>query len=388
MGKFVRKSGISPYNIGPFESWLSDMAKEGLVFCKFGSFGYRFEKTEPQDNEYRVEISKKPLSKETMQVYRDRGWTFVAGIQDALVFCAPASADYTEIHTDPIEQGYTIKGLTRKNQILGAIIILVTLFYMSMIGYFLIIDPTPVYSFFSFGDPILLSCGIYLIFPFMIIRQMIALTRQKSQLFSGKPISHHADWKKPRRTNFIFNFLLFVVVFVSILNAVLAWSNYFNGDHQLTMDSDLPVPYLTDIEGRQNMIFFGDVKYNNYYTEERGFLVFREYRVYEQAWEDSIDEGAYSAMISSEYYELSIPFLVNGFMDDLMEHNKHYDLELYPEIVPKEIEYDGLDRVLFLPDKYTTGFSIVASKGNRVIYVNYWGEQDYMKVIDAIADSL
>ena len=60
MTKLVRK--IKPadfWRIGEHESWFSDMAKEGLHFHSMGMYFARFKKGEPQEMEYRIEVTPK-----------------------------------------------------------------------------------------------------------------------------------------------------------------------------------------------------------------------------------------------------------------------------------------------------------------------------------------
>jgi len=47
-----------------------------------------------------------------------------------------------------------------------------------------------------------------------------------------------------------------------------------------------------------------------------------------------------------------------------------------------------LDNVLYLPIREKGDFVIAATRGNQVIYVEYYGDENYMTVIDAIAVSL
>lgn len=107
---------VTPYNIGAFESYLSDMAQRGFYLSKVTAFTYRFEKQDPSNMEYRVEFSEEALSQERLNFYEENGWHFVAHFQSVFVYCCDAKKMTCELHTDSAEQSLSltnsIKGLS------------------------------------------------------------------------------------------------------------------------------------------------------------------------------------------------------------------------------------------------------------------------------------
>ena len=73
MNKIVRKVRPADYwRIGERESWLSDMAAQGLHLNKMGTYFAHFKRGEPKRMEYRIEVTKnKRISNEQIDLYDD-----------------------------------------------------------------------------------------------------------------------------------------------------------------------------------------------------------------------------------------------------------------------------------------------------------------------------
>ena len=79
MGKLVKRLILDDmYALGRNESWFADMAKKGLHLKRFGRFFVHFEKGEPKETTYRIDIIKEKPSRERLDVYHDCGWDLVA----------------------------------------------------------------------------------------------------------------------------------------------------------------------------------------------------------------------------------------------------------------------------------------------------------------------
>ena len=80
--KTVRKlTPVSPYDIQSLESWLQDMAREGLYLTKYRNSFCTFTRKAPGAVRYRVEYCKPdrrgPVSppQALIDLYQDFGWT-------------------------------------------------------------------------------------------------------------------------------------------------------------------------------------------------------------------------------------------------------------------------------------------------------------------------
>ena len=101
---------VHSWAIGELESWMSEMAKEGLHFYKMGSHFGKFKKGEPQELEYRIDFinEKKPSdtsdknepSYEQIQAYRQLGWDYVTSYDKFHVYSSPKKRHAMEIPTN------------------------------------------------------------------------------------------------------------------------------------------------------------------------------------------------------------------------------------------------------------------------------------------------
>jgi hypothetical protein len=87
MGKLVKRLMLDDsYAIGRNESWLYHMSQKGLHFKKYGKVFAYFEKGEPKDIKYRIDIIYDEPSQEQLEVYHDCGWDFAAKMEYFMFF--------------------------------------------------------------------------------------------------------------------------------------------------------------------------------------------------------------------------------------------------------------------------------------------------------------
>lgn len=75
------------FHIGRTESWFSVMARKGLHLEKLGLFFITFEKGEPRNTKYRIDILGGNPSEEQLNVYRACGWGHVGQSSHAACVC-------------------------------------------------------------------------------------------------------------------------------------------------------------------------------------------------------------------------------------------------------------------------------------------------------------
>ena len=122
--KTVRKlTPVSPYDIQGLESWLQDMAREGLYLTKYRNSFCTFTRKAPGAVRYRVEYCKPdrrgPVSppQALIDLYQDFGWTYVcpaAGASMSIFFTDDPQAE--EPHTDPPLQGELVDQMARSQR--------------------------------------------------------------------------------------------------------------------------------------------------------------------------------------------------------------------------------------------------------------------------------
>lgn len=94
--------------------------RKGLEASPAGAFLSSFERCEPQQLRYRIELASPALfdddltlPEEQRALYEESGWQFVTRCGLVNVFCAPAGSDAPEFYSDPVSQAATLKALRR-----------------------------------------------------------------------------------------------------------------------------------------------------------------------------------------------------------------------------------------------------------------------------------
>ncbi|MEG0385943.1 MAG: DUF2812 domain-containing protein, partial [Solibacillus sp.] len=146
MTKIVRKVRPGDYwRIGELESWFSDMSAKGLHFQKMGIHFAHFQKGEPKRMEYRIEvIQTKEMSYDQSNLYEENGWDYVASYQYFHVFSSLEEHHAPELHTDPMEQSYTLDQLNKRLILNFIQFSVVFLFIIGTLAAMWFLDGTPI----------------------------------------------------------------------------------------------------------------------------------------------------------------------------------------------------------------------------------------------------
>lgn len=198
------------YDIEATESWLSDLAAQGLHLEKDGfSMGLgNFLKGPPAQVAYRLVSSGKepsltglltnedgtwePPDREVLRMSQHFGWEYV-GKRERFFVYRTADPHPRELHTDPQVQAMALRAVA-KWRLLEALLFLPFYFYcLHDIGP--TIAATPLYGL-SFLLLMVVGC-------FRFLPEVLALRRLWNRLESGRPMDHHKDWQAVRRGHWL-----------------------------------------------------------------------------------------------------------------------------------------------------------------------------------------
>ena len=136
MSKFVKK--LIPFescDIPAIQSWLEDMAAQGLFYVDCGFFCARFEKGEPKKLRYRLDFCDVSLGKipeEKAELYERSSWRVVGELKNDLVVLATDDPDAPEIFSEPEHLINPLKRLARKHTAYW--ILFLIMFLLSLVG--------------------------------------------------------------------------------------------------------------------------------------------------------------------------------------------------------------------------------------------------------------
>lgn len=379
MSKTVRKFIPDDiWNLGRSESWFSDMAKMGLHLRKVGLHFAVFEKGEPQKTKYRMDIISPAPTEKQLEIYKESGWQLVTGLKELYIFSSPEEANYPELHTDPMEQSYTLVALNRRlrNQVIA-----LSLFMMLFLGMMLpmfFLERTPILALMEaswFQRPLLMFVEIYVFY--IVIRNFVVLRRLKNSLLEGRPINHQENWLKPRLINGAISafFLVIALITACIPLVEIAQSKSYTLPEASVK---LPVVRLAEIEKnsgleREEWLNIRGIEWGNYVSYAWSPLAPVKYLISEhgivrnEMWDDK--SGSYSPSIETNYYKLLFSSMADSLIYNLMERHVEY---LDPELKVQELNSTHFDKLIVA--QIGIRKEIFASSGNEIIYIKYFGK--------------
>lgn len=387
MGKIVKKILLDDdWSIAKNESWFSDMAAKGYHLKEFGKIFAHFKKGKPQNKKYRIDILKEKPSREQLELYQDCGWDFVTSRREFFIFSSPENLNSLEIHTDPIEQSFTLNDINRR---LRNIVIILSIL---MIAFFCM-----VFSLFFFQRGVYLSIvegetvqiGLVILVElyafYVLIRNYRSVRNLRKSLSEGRPMNHEADWEKGRFINGVISIFFLAIALISLFLPIIQISK--STDYTLPeSQTNLPIVRLDELEQDPNLR--REVRYHNLGIDwgnrvryDWGPLAPVHYEVEEHGivdnrmWEDK--SGTYSPSIHTQFYELMIPQMTVGFIQNLM------DRYLYePGVKVQKMENTQFDEVYTAVDGIEK--QIFVSLKNKVIYMRYYGNENIDRILPLI----
>lgn len=281
------------YDIPAMESWLEDMAAEGLHLSKDGFFGLftTFEEGPPKKERFRLEPTDRrnglfseeyDPEDEAVQMLHQMGWTYRARRGQFYIYSTD-DPGAPELNTDPQVQALTMAALTKY-------------LWKSLRSTLLL---TALYILLYFGDAIITGCiylgtwrvallaGLLLWDLGRQIRALVVLLRFRKQLQNGQTLPHRSDYRKAKRTYLsgkALRTVLWLVVIFGLLGRLmftLADENY-----EPLADRTFPFPTVAD--------FYPDARVERQHS-------FMESQFY--AWSDPLAPENYDF---SEYTQVTL----------------------------------------------------------------------------------
>lgn len=185
------------------ESWFSDMAEQGLFIDHFGIRSAYFKKGTPRRTRYRMDVLSRELTEDELALYDSCGWHFAALKQETYwsrmyfyVFQTDENATVPELHTDPMEQGVSLRKLHRESfwgfwLFLAAVIGFegwICLYSHQRFDYLVNGGPSQAWLLLFYGVEVL-NC----------LRRWRNIRRLRKRLAGGEPLDHHADYRAAHR---------------------------------------------------------------------------------------------------------------------------------------------------------------------------------------------
>jgi len=399
MGKRVTRFYMTDVSrMGETESWLTDMAAQGLHLVKlgWGTILATFEKGEPADVRYRVDIDMHPDSPkpEKLALYAESGWEFVCKMGTwQQVYRSPETRNAPELHTDPVELSYNVAAMKRRVHLLYILSIVCCLLAIGFHIFTWLMPDKPVLNFVenmvanTFTNFVLMTwLALYL------IGSTQAMSRLVRQLQDGHPINHRAKWRRGWVASY------FIIMLLGVVGIALPIGSLAGRGRELlpAVTDDVRILRLTDIETddgyipQEPMTMENDYVAGNYLqtkwsplapvmlqSDERGGVPGRNWVEY---------DTVYAPSLSFKYYKLTLPFLGAAMLDELAVNLREWNEERADIAPPRPVETIQTDAADIMRLQYATSgfFDIYAQKGSIVVSVRYSGEESAETVVKAV----
>lgn len=378
------------YAIGRNESWFSAMASTGLHLKKFGRLFVYFEKGEPKETKYRIDYLKEAPSQEQLDVYHDCGWNFIANSGYFYVFSADEKSCTTELHTDPIEQGFSLSELNkrlRNNLIIISIAILLFLGMMLSIYYFN--DETFLFMIKGQFVQQMLLVIVELYVLYSVIRNYRVIHNFKQSLLQGAEINHNEDYRKARLLGGI---LVGIYLPIALFTIIIPFVDIAKSkDYTLPEgNTNLPIIRLAEIDKSRNLMretgYNGNnVDWANRVSYDWSLLAPVQYEIDEhgivngEMWGDK--SGVYSPSITTRYYKLTFGSMAENLTLDLINRYVWRD-----NAEVKDVNHPEFDKLYIAEDDIRK--QIFACLDNQVVHVTYYGKERIEDIIPLLAQKM
>ena len=354
-----------PCDMEGMESWLEDLAKQGLILTKAGMFAgfLEFEKTTPQPMRYRLQ----PLPKQkfledrgptdaALELAKEFGWDYLCHVGEYGIYgCSDPTA--RELDTDPQVQAVALQQTYRRKrrEYLGML-------YFLLLSILLLVKLGPVsYILNNNRWYMLYFCFIAVCYPITASLELRNLKSLKQKLALGSSLSRTKDWRKRRwqhwLSGFLFISLYIAFGFLIVFSRLSSWED---SRWQLidTYSQEIPFATMEDLAG--GGVFEPDGLYteeDNHIAERATLLAPRQIKLQQLGCVTEDGTTLLDGILEVEYYALRTEWLARALFREIRRSNdgsKHYrTFELSDLPTEQEFAYSNYFPTLLLQDGTT-----------------------------------
>lgn len=402
--KRVRKfTPVSMYDAQGLESWLEDMAKQGLFLKKFGTVWCVFERGPARPLRYRVEpvreqdgddlLGRSPMK----ELYQDFGWSYVTSIGNSMFIFSTEDENAPELHTDPELQSGLWKKLYRRARrsfwfeiILLAIVIAALCAQLWNGGFIL--------SLITSTTPIMLLCLPLLLFQLPgDWAELQKLALMVEQLEAGVPLDHRTFYPRRNRKEVV-SLVLAVVLLLGMFTVQYVLPFTGGGIRPLSDQTAFPALTLAQLEGQEledrgytgEKIVDGEtitVNYSNFSERNHYLLCWNQWDVVQTGTIRPDDWHR----LEIQWYDLPLTFLSAPLAQELLSDAMGLKSNVWwtsPEeggVVWTVDYFTHFDDRFLAVAREDRGFQIAAvSRGGKAAIVKYTGNGDLTDHLDEI----
>ena len=340
-----------PCNVEGIQSWLEDMAADGLFLAEDGVFCgvFSFERRSPRKVKYRLDVAQKrkprffdsgdELTEEELELYRSMGWEYLLQYGDFRVYRS-MEPNAPELNTESETHAITIGLLKQKyrSSFMSSVLYAVTILLLSngVLRY-------PYRETATIGL-LFTACtyGVLLLVWIQCLLHLFRFRRYEKRLLSGDELNHRVDWKKTAPFNFSVRALPFLLCFGIAFGLFSALSH---------ADSEVPhAEYAEEIP----FAAIADVFPDGTITEDNDFLdygtvstwstaVSENYEWNESCYVTSSTGEKYYCILRLSYHETTAEWIARGLERDYYTYDaKRYHGKRFEDLPAPKLDVDSV----------------------------------------------
>lgn len=368
MGTVKRKimpSGM--YRTGMLETWFRDMSMDGLHVRDFGYYYAAFDKGEPKDLRYSMDIMAKDPGKDELQLFSDCGWEHVGYRRDVHLFRTAGSSGARPLHTDLFDRSISIKRLQRKMNTGLILSLILIISVIAALVFFIKTDEDFYLSMLDRGITSRISLALLALSSFRAFEEYRGINELSRHL--RKEALQDIGWRKALSRR---------IASIAVLAAGVAWCVFADIGEIIVSDQRIMPAYaassdilrLPDIDTRKDLVS----EELPYYHEPGSVLTDRMYNGSE-IW---MSADGYEPHLFVYFYDLKIPdhsrMVTRGWESRLSKGNLMISDDAWLDHLATEERWNGC--------------YVFASKDDLVIVASYTGEESVLSVVDSVREYL
>lgn len=369
------------YDVEATESWLQEMAAQGLILSTEGFFaGFAcFEKSEPRRLRYRLEAAPKKFldedgpNEEERSLSEAYGWQYIARRGDFLIYAGEDDGS-VELHTDPRVQAISMNLVRRRARGSLFSFVLWLVLYPLALGNFM-----PLAAFLTIGTPVsLIGNAVVLWSVGSSAASYLSLRRLWKRLRSGESLDHRKNWQQRARwyRGSLAAYFLLCFVFLGCLLAL--WNADARGDFtEPYTDWQEKLPFATLEDFFPGAVFTprGDGLLESEVDVHSDILAPQILSIHQTGSLKLPDGRTFTGGLTVDYYETAAPWMARELAREYEWYDKrrHYDsFESLP--LPDSLEAD-------YASAYSAIFpTVVLVQGNRMVHASLYQTSNHVNI--------
>lgn len=330
------------YDVEGTESWLSDMAANGLHLSRDGFFaGFAiFDKGEPYVTRYRLDVASKKAGffaddaapdADTVSLSASYGWEYVTAHGQFVIY-RTSDPNAPELHTDPQVQAIAINQIRRRER--GSVV--GSLFWI--IWPLLFLRGAWAVAMMDIGTWFILAAFALLLWSFAsAAARAVHFRRLRRKLSHGEPLDHHKKWRR-RAARHRFSSVLSVICCIAwVITLLYLWMQDQEGAGKIPLETytgNPPFATIADLApgGTYTLDDFG---LSNTVELRSDWLAPTVIHWSEIATVELPDGRIISGGLYVDYYETVSPWLAREAAREylwLAQHSKDYQMLELPDL--------------------------------------------------------